>query len=50
MSERITYELLGGTVYTGISPTKILIAEQQVSDTNPLFELANITNTSQHVQ
>jgi len=29
---------------------KVLITEQQVSDTNPLFELANTTNTSQHVQ
>jgi len=29
---------------------KVLIAEQQVSDNNPLFELANITNTSQRVQ
>jgi hypothetical protein len=29
---------------------KVLIAEQQFSDTNPLFELANITNASQRVQ
>ena len=27
---------------------KVLITEQQVSDTNPLFELANITNTPHH--
>jgi hypothetical protein len=28
---------------------KVLITEQQVSDTNPLFEIANITNTPQRV-
>jgi hypothetical protein len=26
---------------------KVLIAEQKLSDSNPLFELAKITNTSQ---
>jgi hypothetical protein len=27
---------------------KVLITEQQVSNTNPLFELANIINTPKH--
>ena len=29
---------------------KVLITEQQVSDTNSLFELANITSTSQRTR
>jgi hypothetical protein len=29
---------------------EVLITEQQFNDTNPLFELANITNTHEHAQ
>jgi hypothetical protein len=29
---------------------KVLITEQQVNDTNPLFELANITHTHEQAQ
>jgi hypothetical protein len=45
MSEKNTHKWLGDIVYTSISSKKILIAEQQVSNTSPLFELAKITNT-----
>jgi len=45
MSERHMYELLGSLIlYIQVfHQNKILITEQQVNDTNPLQELANIT-------
>jgi len=43
MLKRYTYEPLRSLINAGIPPTWILIAEQQVSDSNPLYELINAT-------
>jgi len=44
MVKRYTYEMLGSLIYMqAFHQHGILIAEQQVSDSNPLYELINAT-------
>jgi hypothetical protein len=44
MSERNPDEVLGGIIYTNIPPAEILIDEQQVYETNSLFQLVDKTH------
>jgi len=46
VSKRKARGLLRGPLHAGIPSTENLIDEQQVNDTNPLFELAKIAYNS----
>ena len=50
MYKRHENELLGSTIYTYLHRKHdTLVPEQQVNDTNPLFDLAYIPRELQHI-